>query len=269
MLADALYESRRSIERINLPYTDPVLFRDTLSTKHTITGLTTLVLHSDYDHVNFLQLENPRPMPALLSLIKCLRPTLQALTLRCSKHLQLPERGEHTFTYLLSEPNEEFECDPVPLVFPSLQTLELSSLIVPVPSFLAFVTQQPNLHILCLEHVHIGTPGYTWESIAAQLTPFLTKLYLTSCRHKPFHGFERPVRYNWIDPYMPYQTPFDESACWRLKDPFDKDRNDERSWLNRFSRHFLEMNEEQRRSALNQQFKMNLNTAAYERLTLS
>ncbi|KAF2262567.1 hypothetical protein CC78DRAFT_618468 [Lojkania enalia] len=266
LVASGLHSAGHHIKELELPAIDPSLIIASEPMQHIFTELVALVLDLDSrfrEATDFLSLDKPIPTPSLFTLIQCARPTLGLIDICFNPDSSLPLESENTLDFLFST-----NCNSVgiPLVFPNLKTLKLSMLIVHAPSLIAFLAAQPALRTIFFGGICQGTPGYNFTHVASSLPLSAQNWYVDYCRDEPYPGFQRPVSYNGIKKFKPYESPFPSETGWRIKDPFDENDPDPHSFMNQRGKALLRL---EKQKAFSDVFRANLEYAALERIPLA
>ncbi|KAF2876396.1 hypothetical protein BDV95DRAFT_224697 [Massariosphaeria phaeospora] len=185
-------------------------FTDTIASAaahHIFSGLTTLDLDFAVDPFYLYQV----PLrPAFSSVLKTPRSTIRTLKIRFNDDTSKVVCDE--MENLLYEPATSPPTRLIPLIYPNLKELELSSLAVDGPSLANFLSQQPVLETVSLNGIYIWTAGFQWSTIAAHLPSSCKTFHVKGC------GQDAPLDYrNYFVIRCLYTSPMPHPTGWLAK----------------------------------------------------
>ncbi|KAI0857022.1 hypothetical protein F4860DRAFT_491160 [Xylaria cubensis] len=195
-LAGALHAANQRIKRLHVSEFFAEELHDSLATRHIFTGLQEIRL--DVLHIEYLLDESPRHQ-VLVELFKCVQPTLRKLWfVGGGKWPSLPARGGHSLLKIFSD-----QPDETPLVFPQIEFVQLSGLILSTPPLLRFLRAQPSLEHLEFGHIYLSTPNCGWPSLVEGLPASIKSWKVCGpLGHEPIEA-DGPAAYNWMRTWTP------------------------------------------------------------------
>ncbi|KAI4941507.1 hypothetical protein J4E91_010682 [Alternaria rosae] len=217
LLSSAVQESKSRIQSLVLPKIHLSSITTSAALEHMFSSLTALSFNAE--SVEIMLDSSNNEAESLVALIRCSSETLQTLEFRnmTTSHPQLPDVGEHNIARLFGSVSATESTDINPLVFPALTTLKLRSLVLDTPSFINFLSRQPQLRYAHFEYIYLATIGYKWSDIAAKLPSSCNKLYIGNCGHEKW-GLDSPAAYNHIKKFLPFQEDMPATSGWRLNE---------------------------------------------------
>ncbi|KAI0410016.1 hypothetical protein F4802DRAFT_592897 [Xylaria palmicola] len=160
MVARALHAADRSIKRLRVSAFFAGQFHDTPATQHLFTGL---------EHIRLeripaeLLADEAEGSQILVEMFKRAQPTLRQLSIASSRIWpQFRSRSAHSLLKMLSDGTDE-----APLVYPRLESVELSNMDPSTLALMPFFHAQPALKRLEFKWLNPDTHDGSWPSLAA------------------------------------------------------------------------------------------------------
>ncbi|KAH6633776.1 hypothetical protein C7974DRAFT_471837, partial [Boeremia exigua] len=209
-LGNAVQEAGIRIEHLLLPTVSGRDIARTPAVQHLFGALTSLSLDL-YRPVEMLANYSGGPA-SLRTLFRCARNTLRKLEFNnfFRVHYHLPDRGEHLLENLWGE---DPDSETGTFVFPRLEHLQFGTLILYAPSLIKFLRVQPELKRVVFRYVYLGTLGYSWADVAANLPSSCRSLYISVCggqttpKVHPDPAPNSELAYNHIAPFITNRPP--------------------------------------------------------------